>query len=74
MARFDKPKEACQSFEEQEAYIASMKQRWDYKNSVDFAVQKEMQDVARNMLADKMPIENVAKYTRLSIEQVKALL
>ena len=31
---------ASMSFEEQEAYIASMKQKWDYDNSIEFAEQK----------------------------------
>ena len=30
-------------------------------------------ETARRMLADKMPVETVAKYSGLSIEQVKAL-
>ena len=34
---------AGMSWEEQEAYIASMKQKWDYKNSLDFAEQKGLE-------------------------------
>ena len=31
---------ASMTFEEQEQYIASMKQKWDYKNTMDFAEQR----------------------------------
>jgi len=77
---------ANMTFEEQEAYIASMKQKWDYKNTLDFAHQKGKEEgktegkmearheTALRMLADRMPVEAVAKYTGLSVEQVKTLL
>ena len=68
---------ASMSFEEQEAYIASMKQKWDYDNSIDFAeqkgIEKGIEQVARRMLADNEPIEKIVKYSGLTEEQVRAL-
>ena len=76
---------ASMSFEEQEAYIASMKQKWDYDNSIDFAEQKGLArgreegmkqgalEVARRMLEDKMPLDQIVKFTGLTEEQVRAL-
>ena len=89
---------ANMTFEEQEAYIASMKVKWDNKNTIDYAHAKgkeegraegraegkaegraegkieERRETALRMLADQLPVEAVAKYTGLSVEQVKALL
>ena len=73
---------AKMTFEEQEVYIASMKQKWDYKNSLDFAVEKaktearaeDRLEIARMMLADHKPFEEVVKYSRLSEEEVRALM
>ena len=77
---------AKMTFEEQEVYIASMKQKWDYKNSLDFAVEKakteakaegraeDRLEIARIMLADHEPLERIVKYSRLSEEEVQALM
>jgi len=72
---------ANMSMEEQEAYIASMKQKWDYDNSIEFAEQKGVEkgraeglvQVARRMLEDNEPIEKIVKYSGLSEEQIRAL-
>jgi len=68
---------ASMSFEEQEAYIASMKQKWDYDNSIEFAEQKgekkKAEKIARLMLADKEPLDKIVKYSGLTKEQIQAL-
>ena len=68
---------ASMSFEEQEAYIASMKQKWDYDNSIDFAEQKGKEkkaaEIARRMLEEGDSIEKVMRITGLTEEQVRAL-
>ena len=72
---------ASMSFEEQEAYIASMKQKWDYDNSIEFAEQKGLArgreegalEVARRMLEEKFDLETIARISGLSAEQIKAL-
>ena len=68
---------ASMTFEEQERYIASMKQKWDYDNSIDFAEQKGKEkkaaEIARRMLEGKMPIEQIVMFTGLTEEQVRAL-
>ena len=64
---------ANMSWEEQEKYVASMKQKWDYQNTLDFAEMKGREDVAREMVKDKVPVETIVKYTGLTEEQVRAL-
>ncbi len=72
---------ANMSMEEQDKYIASMKQKWDYDNSIEFAEQKGVEkgraeglvQVARRMLEDNEPIEKIVKYSGLSEEQIRAL-
>ena len=64
---------ASMSFEEQEAYIASMKQKWDYKNSLDFAEQKKAEKIARKMLEKKKEMAEIVEFTGLSEEQIRAL-
>ena len=77
------------SFEEQEAYIASMKQKWDYDNSIEFAEQKGVEkgraegkeegkaeqniENARSLKALGVDIKIIAKALKLSEEQIKAL-
>lgn len=113
VSRFDKPKEACNTFEERFLYLMkylptfaeepelwddpyfnemmeeaeyakmtmeqryqyamSMKQKWDLANQITFAEEEKAKRMARHMLKDKLPIESIAKYTELSIEQVRAL-
>ena len=64
---------ANMTWEEQERYIASMKQKWDYQNTLDFAEMKGVEKVAREMLKDNVPIETIVKYSGLTEEQVRAL-
>jgi len=68
---------ANMSMEEQEAYIASMKQKWDYDNSIEFAEQKGVQntreEIARDMLADNEPMEKIIKYSKLTEKQIRVL-
>ena len=118
VSRFDKPKEACNTFEERFLYLMknlptfaeepelwddpyfnemmeeaeyakmtmeqryqyamSMKQKWDYANQLAFAEQTGKAEgrmengieSARRMLEDHLPIETIAKYSGLSIDQV----
>ena len=64
---------ASMSFEEQEAYIVSMKQKWDYDNSIEFAEQKGVLKVAKKMLKKGMSVEDIASCTDLTEEQINAL-
>ena len=68
---------ANMSWEEQEKYIASMKQKWDYQNTLDFAEMKgreeERQETARNFKALGVDPAIIAQATGLTEEQVRAL-
>jgi len=72
---------ASMTREEQDAYIASMKQKWDYKNTIDYAREEgreegkesKAQEIARRMLEKKMSISDIVEITGLSAEQIKAL-
>ena len=68
---------ASMTWEQQEAYIASMKQKWDYKNSIDFAREegekKRNIEIAKKMLARHEPMEKIVEYSELTEEQIKAL-
>ncbi len=72
---------ASMSFEEQEAYIASMKQKWDYDNSIEFAEQKGLArgreegalEVARRMKSMGMNDDVILQATGLTEDQIKAL-
>ena len=65
------------SWEEQEAYIASMKQKWDYDNSIAFAEQKGREEqnklTAHNLKKLGVPVATIAEATGLTEEQIKAL-
>ena len=50
-----------------------MKQKWDYDNSIEFAEQKGVLKVAKQMLLNNEPVEKIMKYTGFSEEQIKAL-
>lgn len=58
-------------------YALAMKHKWDYQNTIDFAREEGREegkiDVAKEMLADKVPVETIIKYTGLTEEQVRAL-
>ena len=68
---------ASMTWEEQEAYITSMKHKWDYKNTIDFAEAKgettRAIKTARKMLEDHEPIEKIMRYTDLSEKEIRAL-
>ena len=72
---------ANMSWEEQEKYIASMKQKWDYKNTLDFAEQKGLEkgreqqaiEIARRMLSMGLEPDVISQATGLTEEQIKAL-
>ena len=68
---------ANMSWEEQERYIAMMKQKWDYKNTIDFAEAKGEANravkTARKMLEKGFSPEDIAECTDLTEEQIKAL-
>lgn len=58
-------------------YNTSLKQKWDSKNVLDYAVeeakQKKAVEMALEMLAFNEPIEKIIKYTKLSKEEIQAL-
>jgi predicted transposase YdaD len=69
-------------------YNTSLKHKWDNKNVMDYAVAQaelkaterertkaleEKKEIAREMLAENEPIEKIARYTKLSIEEIQAL-
>ena len=72
-------------WEEQEKYIASMKQKWDYQNTLDFAEMKGREAgreegreegrevVARNMRKMGLDEQTIIQATGLTEEQVRAL-
>ena len=69
---------AQMSREQKRQYREEMRRDWDYKNTMDYAVEKGMtekaESIARRMLADGLSVGLVAKYTELSEEQVRELL
>ena len=58
-------------------YALAMKQKWDYKNTIDYARKEGREEgkieVAKEMLADNVPVETIMKYSGLTEEQVRAL-
>ena len=76
---------ARMSREEKAQYRESMRQSWDYQNTIDYARKEGRQQghaegqaekaraIARRMLAEGLSAEVVAKYTDLAEEQVRAL-
>ncbi|ACU03288.1 Rpn family recombination-promoting nuclease/putative transposase [Pedobacter heparinus] len=63
--------------EERDMYNTSLKQKWDSKNVLDYAVEeakhKKAVEIARQMLSDNLPIDQIIKYTKLSKEEIQAL-
>ena len=76
---------AKMSEEEQDKYIASMKQKWDYKNTLDFARQEGVEkgraegkaeqniENARRFKMLGVDIAIIARGTDLTEEQIQAL-
>ena len=66
---------------QQQAYLSSLKARWDYQNTIDFAREegvehgKEVQakEIARRMLKKGMSIADIVEITGLTEEQIQAL-
>jgi predicted transposase/invertase (TIGR01784 family) len=66
-------------------YDSSLKSRWDYENSIAFAEEKaeerglekgrheEALDIAREMKKDDAPAAQIAKFTKLSVEEIEKL-
>lgn len=56
-------------------YEASLKNYWDYNNTLETreakGVAKEKIAIAQRMKADGLPVEMIAKYTQLSIEEIE---
>src|SRR5690606_34880915 len=77
------------SKEEKTMYDASLKQKWDNKNVLDYAMkvaaeeaaskarvearQEERINMALEMKKDGIPFEQIAKFTKLSIKEIEKL-
>ncbi len=71
--------------EEKTMYDSSLKYKWDNKNVLDYAVSKaeakgvekgkydEALNIAREMKKDGLPIAQISKFTKLSIEEIEKL-
>ena len=68
---------ANMSFDEQEAYIQAMKNRWDFQNSIDYAREegKDLKalEIARNLKEFGVEVSIIARSSGLSEEQIRAL-
>jgi len=62
-------------------YDSNLKYKWDNKNVLDYAVQEakkeakleEAIEIAREMKKGGLPIDQIVKFTKLSIEQIDKL-
>ena len=58
-------------------YDSSMKHKWDNKNVMDYAIKeaehKKALDIAFEMKKDGIPNVQIAKFTKLSIEEIEKL-
>lgn len=62
-------------------YNTSLKHKWDNKNVLDYAVaqaeqkgeHKKAVEMARQMLAEKEPLDKIVRYTKLTIEEIGSL-
>ena len=78
---FEQAEIAKYTEEERRQYEASQKEYWDYTSTMDTAYMKgekkgreeEKASMARRMKADGIPVETIAKYTGLPINEVSAL-
>ena len=67
--------------EEKTMYDTSLKRKWDNKAVLDYAVneaakeakQEEKMEIAREMKKDGIPVEQIAKFTKLSIAEIEKL-
>jgi len=73
------------SKEEKTMYDSSLKYKWDNKNVIDYAVKeadikarkeerkKAQEDIAREMKRDGLPLAQISKFTKLSVEEIEKL-
>jgi hypothetical protein len=62
-------------------YDSSFKYKWDNKNVLDYAVStaeararhEEAASIAREMKKDGLPLTQIAKFTKLTIEEIEQL-
>ncbi len=58
-------------------YDTSLKYRWDNKNVLDYASKEgehnKAIEIAREMKKDGLPIGQIAKFTKLSLEEIERL-
>lgn len=63
--------------EEKTMYDSSLKYKWDNKNVLDYAVKeaeyKKALDIAREMKKDGLPLAQISKFTKLSVEEIEKL-
>ena len=63
--------------EEKAMYDSSLKYKWDNKNVLDYAVKeaehKKTIDIAIEMKKDGLPLAQISKFTKLSIEEIEKL-
>jgi len=67
--------------EEKTMYESSMKRKWDNKNVLDYALQEGRQEgrqeeavsIAIEMKKDGLPLSQISKFTKLSIEEIEKL-
>jgi predicted transposase YdaD len=65
-------------------YDSSLKHKWDNKNVLDYAVQEAGKEerikafeekiaIVREMKKDGLPLAQISKFTKLSIEEIEKL-
>jgi hypothetical protein len=58
-------------------YDSSLKYKWDNKNVLDYAAKeaeyKNSLAIAKEMKKDGLPLAQISKFTKLSIEEVEKL-
>ncbi len=59
--------------EERRAYNADLKAYRDITNQLAYAATKKAMEIAREMLAEGMPVSTIVRLTKLSEAEVKAL-
>ena len=63
--------------EEKAMYDSSLKAKWDYENSIAYAEEKGRHEealiIALEMKKDGFPVAQIAKLTKLSIEEIEKL-
>ncbi|SDF81084.1 hypothetical protein SAMN05216464_1348, partial [Mucilaginibacter pineti] len=63
--------------EEKTMYDNSLKHKWDNKNVLDYAVKEakleEAKEIAREMKKDGLPMAQIVKFTKLSVEEIEKL-